>query len=425
MSIGLDSISADTPDRLQRPRRPIAYVISQYPLLSMIFVLREVLELRKIGVDIRVASINSPDRDRAKLTADEAAEADSTFYVKRRGVVGALWAHVLTVGGNFPGYFRGIGLVFQLGRLDVGRLAFNFFYFTEALIIRRWMKRNGLRHVHAHLGSQAATVGLYVHQVEREIGYSITVHGPDEFYDVQGQYLKAKIAAADFICCISNYTRSQLMRVAPYRQWSKLFVTHLGVDTAVFAPRAELGDSGIFEILCIGRLTPAKGQHVLIDAVEVLISRGRRVQLRIVGAGPDDESLRQSASRLKDPAAVKFEGAVNQDSIRALYASADIFCLPSFAEGIPIVLMEAMAMEVPCVTTHITGIPELIRNGVDGLLVAPSDLDGLANAIETLMDDRALRQLIGRNGRMRILEKFELHRNVRQLASEFARRLKE
>jgi colanic acid/amylovoran biosynthesis glycosyltransferase len=391
--------------------------------LSMTFVLREVRQLRRMGFRIDTASINAPDRPLAKLTAEEAEEAGLTYYLKTHGVKGAISAHLKTFFTRFSGYSRGLRLGLSLGKLDTKRLLFNLMYFTEALMVGVWMQRVRQRHLHVHLGSQAATVGLYVRHVFG-IGFSVTVHGPDEFYDAQGQYLEQKVAAADFICCISSYARSQLMKFSPYTEWSKLVVSRLGVDPALWVPRPAKPASDFFEILCVGRLTQAKGQHVLIDAVDQLASQGRRVRLRLVGDGPDAPSLRERARRLENPNIVVFEGAVNQDNIRALYEAADIFCLPSLAEGIPVVLMEAMAMEIPCVTTHITGIPELIRSGTEGLLVAPSDLEGLVNALETLMDDEVLRERVAISGRARILKDYDLGRNVEQLAAIFADRVK-
>jgi glycosyltransferase involved in cell wall biosynthesis len=312
--------------------------------------------------------------------------------------------------------------VASLGGLDLRRLAYNFIYFSEGLMVGEWMKRNKLSHLHVHLGSQAATVGLYVRHVFG-FGFSITVHGPDEFYDARGQYLEQKIAAADFICCISYYARSQLMKLSPYTQWNKLVVSRLGVDTTVFLPRPMRPAPDIFEILCVGRLTPSKGQHLLISAVEQLALQGRRVRLRLVGDGPDGPSLRERAAKIVSPESIVFEGAVNQDRIHALYRIADLFCIPSFAEGIPIVLMEAMAMEIPCVTTHITGIPELIRDGLDGMLVAASDVEGLVEAISALIDDPKLRDRVAQSGRARVMEHYELSRSVEGLAAVFAERL--
>jgi glycosyltransferase involved in cell wall biosynthesis len=396
-------------------------LVSQYPTLSMSFVLREVLRLRALGFRIDTASINSPDRPPDRLTDDERVEAARTYYVKRHGLTGAGAAHLFALFHNFAGYCSGFSLLLRLGRLDPRRLAFNAFYFIEALMVGRWMRRNGHTHLHCHLGQQAATVGMYVRQVFG-LGFSMTVHGPDEFYDARGQYLAEKVSSANFVVCISSFARSQLMMLSPYTHWSKIVVSRLGVDPLIFMQQPIRLAPDTFEILCVGRLTPAKGQHILIEAVERLAIAGRSVRLRLVGPGRDEASLREHAARIAVPECVIFEGAVNQDRIRELYAAADIFCIPSFAEGIPVVLMEAMAMGIPCVSTQITGIPELIRNGIDGLLVAPSDLDALAEAIATLIGDAELRQRIAASARERVVEHYDLQRNVVSLASIFSER---
>jgi glycosyltransferase involved in cell wall biosynthesis len=423
MSASIVPDASGMPQIEDTPRRSLAYLVSRYPTISMIFVLREVLQLRELGFRIDTASINPPDRAPDCLTPEEAAEAARTYCVKRHGVLGAALAHLQTVFGSLVGYFRGAGLVLALGGLDLKRLFLHFMYFTEALMVGQWMRRSRQHHLHCHLAQQAATVGLYVRRVFG-FGYSITVHGPDEFYDARGQCLAEKIAAADFLVCISSFARSQLMLLSPRVHWNKFIVSRLGVDPRLFSPAESKSANEFPEILCVGRLTPAKGQHLLVDAVERLAQRGRRVRLRLVGGGPDESSLRDHATQIKFPECVIFEGAVNQDRIRTLYAAADIFCLPSFAEGVPVVLMEAMAMGIPCVSTSIAGIPELIRNGVDGLLVPPSDLDALVEALGALMDDPALRQRLAASGRARILEHYDLGRNVKQLARHLVERVK-
>jgi glycosyltransferase involved in cell wall biosynthesis len=405
-----------------KPTRSLAYLVSTYPTLSMTFVLREVIALRALGFRIETASINPPDRPVEALTAVEAAEARTTYCVKQHGLAGATVAKLQTVFGDFGGYWRGLWLAFRLAGPDLRRLYLNLMYFIEALMVGQWMKRNGLRHLHVHLASQAASVGLFVRTIFG-FGYSMTVHGPDEFYDTDRQMLAQKIAAADFLCCISSFARSQMMKLSPYEHWGKLVVSPLGVDPEIFAPRPEQTASERFEILCVGRLTPAKGQHILIDAIERLMREGRLVRLRLVGGGPDEASLREHADQSAARECIVFEGAVNQDRIHEFYASANAFCLPSFAEGLPVVLMEAMAMEIPCVTTHIAGIPELIRDELDGLLVAPSDTDALAKALARLMDDVELRQRIAKSGRARVIEDYDLRRNVERLAAIFAERV--
>ena len=400
----------------------IAYLVSQYPMLSMIFIIREVLQLREMGFDIEVASINAADRGVEGLTAAEAAEAELTRYIKPQGLAGAAQAHGKTLLANPRGYLRGWALAFRLSQLDLRALFYNLMYLTEALMVGVWMEERGLRHLHAHLGSQAATVALFVKTIHHH-GYSITVHGPDEFYDAPGQYLTQKIIAADFICCISHFARSQLMKLSPYEHWSKLEISRLGVDPGVFTPRPFHPAPETFEIICVGRLTPAKGQHILIEAIARLRDQGRNPSLRLVGDGEDRASLERQTRQLNLDDHIIFEGAVNQDRIRDLYARASAFAIPSFAEGIPVVLMEAMAMEIPCVTTRITGIPELIEDGHNGLLTAPSDIEGLANALARLIDDPDLRKKLGENGRQKVLKEYDLSANVERLAGIFRRRV--
>jgi colanic acid/amylovoran biosynthesis glycosyltransferase len=421
--------SANPIDAVAQPRPkvlsiPIAYLTSQYPMLSMSFMLREVVELRSMGIEIHTASINTRDRPAERMTSEEAIEASNTYYLKGHGPKGAIGAHRRTLLTNFSGYLRGIRMAFRLGGLDLKGVFYHLMYMTQALMLGVWMQECRVRHLHVHLGSQAATVGMYVQRIFG-FGYSITVHGPDEFYDVSGHNLTEKVAVVDFICCISFYARSQLMKFSPYAHWHKLLVSRLGVDTDRFSRRTVAGAPDTFIILSVGRMVPAKGQHQLIDAVERLAEQGRRVRLHLVGTGPDEASLRDLVSRFKDPSVVVFEGPVNQDQIRALYEKADAFCIPSFAEGIPVVLMEALAMEVPCVTTQITGIPELIRPGVDGLLVAPSDLDGLTEALARMMDEPELRERLRKSGRARVVEHYNLRRNMEKLAAIFFERIRD
>ncbi len=400
----------------------LAYLVSRYPAVSHTFILREVLRLRELGFEIAVASINPPDQPPENLTAAERAEMERTYYVKQHGVLGAATAKLATLATRPGGFFRGLKFALRLGGTDLKKLAYSLFYFVEALMIGRWMARGKLTHLHVHFATPAATVALIASRIF-PISFSMTVHGPDEFYDAPGYFLSQKIAGATFICCIGAYARSQLMKLSPPDHWNKFEISPLGVDPALFAPRPFRAEPHPFEIICVGRLTPAKGQAILLDAMARLRADSREVRLRFVGDGPDRATLERIAIERGLGGVVGFEGAVNQDRIRELYAAADVFALASFAEGIPVVLMEAMAMTIPCVTTFITGIPELIRDGQDGLLVAPSDAEGLAAAIARLMDDAELRQRLGAAGRARVEDKYNLHRNIDRLAAIFRRRL--
>ncbi len=400
----------------------MAYLVSRYPAISHTFILREVRALRAMNNEIFVASINGPDRAASELTTEEQEEAQATYYVKRDGVIGALRSHAAALAGGPVGYVQGLCFALRLGGLDLERIVYGLLYFIEAVMVGRWMKGHRLEHLHVHFATPASTVGLIATRIFKTT-MSMTVHGPDEFYDVTNYRLTEKIRGCSFVCCIGNYARSQLMKLSDTSEWDKFEVSPLGVDAAVFAPRPFRAHPSRFEVICVGRLAPAKGQHVLVSAIDRLVKEGRDVRLTVVGDGPDRPSLELDAESRALDGHVVFEGAVNQDRIRDLYTRADAFALASFAEGIPVVLMEAMAMEIPCVTTFITGIPELIRNGVDGLLVAPSDTEELSRALARLMDDGELRKTIGENGRMRVLDKYNLERNTVRLAEIFHRRL--
>jgi glycosyltransferase involved in cell wall biosynthesis len=403
-------------------QKRIAYLISQYPAYSHTFILREVLQLRQFGVQIDVASINLPDRAFDKLTEIERQEAEQTFYIKYQGVVQAVLALIKTLAFNPVGLFRGIKHAIKLGGWNIKRVSYHFFYLIEALLLGHWMQAQNVQHLHVHFATPAASVGLLVKTV---FGYSFsfTVHGPDEFYDVTGYNLLEKIITADFVFCISHYARSQVMKLSPVQSWSKFDVCRLGVDTQRFIPTAKVKANKTCQLLCVGRLTSAKGQAILLASVAQLKQLDTLVHLTLVGMGPDQQSLKNYAESLDIMSQVMFTGAIDQDHILAYYNLADIFVLPSFAEGLPVVLMEAMAMEIPCITTAITGVPELIQHGQNGILVSASDTEGLTQAIKQLAENQELRQQLGKAGRLKIVSDYELHKNTLYLYEKLIQRI--
>ena len=408
------------PAKRLKPLRML-YLISKYPAVSHTFILREVVALRQRGIEIEVASINAaPSRN--QLTPVEQSEADTTFFVKGVGVLGALKSALWLAFRRPLGLFRGLIFAIGLGGTDIRRTLMCFFYYIEAVILARWMMERSSNHLHVHFATQAATVALILTRIV-PITLSLTVHGPDEFFDVRSFYLAEKIATAEFVACISFFAQSQLMKLAPGRYWHKFEVARLGVDCSHFTPRQFRALPDCFELLCVGRLVPAKGQRVLIHAIKILVEDGRKLRLSFVGEGPDRVELERMVRDNSLSAYIRFEGAINQDRIQDYYAATDIFALASFAEGIPVVLMEAMAMEIPCVATSINGIPELIRDGIDGLLVAPSDVAGMARTLARLMDDPLLRESLGKAGRLRVQNEYEIAKSADRLADVFRGRL--
>ncbi len=393
---------------LSEARLQIAYLVSQYPAVSHTFILREIRGIRRLGFEVRVASVRAADRPVESLTPEEREEQRATFYIKPRGFAAALGANLRVLRRNPLGYMRGIVRAARLGWSLK-----NFLYFGEAAVFVDWLRRERLSRVHMHF---TTTVGLLARALAPRVLLSATIHGSDEFIDPEGFHLRRKVAAFDLVCAISEFGRSQLMRFSEPRDWGKLRVARLGVDPETYAPRPFRYNPSPFEIVSVGRLAPVKGQLVLIAALERLVRAGRPVRLRLVGGGEEHTNLEDQAARSGLSAHVIFEGWQTPDRIRDFYAQADVFALASFAEGIPVVLMEAMAMEIPCVATWITGIPELIRNEVDGLLVPPGNDEALAAALARLMDEPELRLRLGKSARHRVVEQYDLRRNIAALA---------
>jgi glycosyltransferase involved in cell wall biosynthesis len=374
---------------------------------------REVRELRKY-FDVYTASVRAPDRPMEELSDEEKDEASRTYFVKPQGMGGAFQAHASTLVSRPAAYFGGLLYALRL------RCTLRYFgYFTQALMVGQWMVGRRIPHLHVHYSS---TVGLLLKQVF-PVGLSISFHGPDEFNDPVSFHLREKVHACDFVRAISQYARSQLMKSSDLADWAKIEVVYMGVDPAAFSPRRYREDPKPLELICVGRLAPVKAQHILVAAMERLVRAGQHVRLHIVGGGPDRQSLEAWVGALKISEFVVFHGFLKQEKLDALYRMTDIFALASFAEGVPGVLMEAMSMEIPCVATWITGVPELIRNGVDGLLVAPSDVEALAEALGQLASDSQLRLRIGTAGRSRIVDRFRLEKNAAQLSEIFKRYL--
>lgn len=400
----------------------IAYLVSQYPASSHTFILLEILSLKKKGFEIAVASINSPDRPFEKLTPDEQNESANTLYVKKQGIVGATIALLYTLLFHPLGFLCGVWTCFKLCRWNLGELAYHFLYLAEALIIGKWMEEQKLTRLHVHFGMAVSTVALLVSKVF-PVKFSMTIHGPDEFYEVNINHLKEKIEDADFITCIGYYAQSQLMRLSDQNQWSKFEVAPLGINIDQFSPAPKRRDPSVVEILSVGRLFPAKGHSMLIKAFSELNQNKQQIRLTIVGTGPEMMNLEKQIADLGLTGKVTLTGQLNHPKVEKMYNEADIFVLSSFSEGIPIVLMEAMAKEIACVSTFVNGIPELIQHERDGILVAPSDVKSLTQALERLIADYQLREKYGAAGRKRVIEKYNINSNTDKLTEILIKRM--
>jgi glycosyltransferase involved in cell wall biosynthesis len=396
-------------DQPEQSARRLGYLVSQYPAVNHTFILREIRILRSLGFDIRVVSIRPPDRRPDALSAEEAEEYGLTQFVLGSGAFQIAAIHARTFFTRPFRYLITLAFALRLAGWDIPVAARHVFYFAEAVVAGHRFLAGRVRHAHTHFSS---TVMLLVSRLF-PISFSMTIHGPEEFDDTVAFHLAEKVAASRLVAAISRFAASQVMRASDPDQWYKIRTAPLGVDADAFAPRPAPGG---FEILCVGRLAPVKAHLVLIGAIARLVAAGRKdLRLVLVGDGPSRPAIEKEIAHrdLKDY--VRVEGSLNHDRVLEFYRRASVFALASFAEGVPVVLMEAMAMQVPCVATWVAGVPELIRNEVDGLLVAPADEAALAAAIARLMDDPEFAARLGRSGRERVIECYSVASNVQRL----------
>lgn len=403
----------------------IAYLLSRYPARSHTFLLNEVLGLRARGLPIAVASINPPDRATGDLPRQEASEARAAFYVKGGRKEAMLWSLLSTACTHPAVVARGLRAIGRLPSLSLRERAFSIFYLAEALLVGRWMQRRRLAHLHVHFGGPVASVGLLT-SIAWQVPFSLTIHGPEELLDPVRHQLSAKLSQASFVLCISDFCRDQLRGLTPPAEWPKFRVIRLGVDPLLLAPFSAARPGAHPPpptLVCVGRLVPEKGHGILLEALRLLRERGIALRAVLIGTGPLEAKLQGRVAQDKMQDCVSFTSGLSHEQTLAQVRCADVFALASFAEGVPVALMEAMSLGVPCVSTAIAGIPELIHTGESGLLVAPGDPVGLADALQALLADDALRRRLGSAGRQRVLLDYNLPLNLDRLAQHFRDRL--
>lgn len=389
---------------------PIAYLVSEYPHIRHTYLLREIRGLRKLGWRIETLAMRCEARPSGIYTAEEHEERERSFYILGAGVTEILRAHIDTFVRHPAGFLRAFVKALRYSRSGL-------FYFVEAVVAGRRLARLGIAHVHTHYASTVTWLMSLIFPIR----ISMSIHGSGEFDDPRGFHLSEKIAASEFVRAISLFGRSQLMRACPAKAWDKLEVCRLGVEPVAAIERSPRPVGAPLRLLCVGGMAPPRAFDVLIEALASLANPA--ISLTLVGDGPDRTRLEKLAARRNVAARVEFAGWKTQDELRPIYAAADAFVFSSFAEGIPVALMEAMAMSLPSIAPWIAGIPELIRDGVDGILTAPSDVGGMAEAIRRLHDCPDLCRSLGASARTRIEELYNLDRNVKELSRIFERRL--
>lgn len=397
----------------------VAYLTSRYPAPSHTFVLREVRALRRQGICVETYSIRRPSDSEILSEVDKDEHRRTTALLPARPLM-FIKAHVSALVRR-PGIYFATAVGAMRSTKSPRRALWQLFYFVEAIIMWNQLRVSGIRHIHAHMANVAADVARMAARFGEDDGlsWSFTMHGPTEFFDVSHYDLVGKAADADRVVCISNFCRSQLEATGADLA-DKSLIVHCGLNIGEyeFALRERQADA-TFRILCVGRLVPEKGQRRLVEAVGALRESGYDVRLTMVGDGPSRASLEKLIEGLKLGDMVELAGVVGQDSISSYYQSADVFCLPSSAEGVPVVLMEAMALGVPVISTKIAGIPELIEDGINGRLIVAGDDRALVGALAEVASHPELAAAWAIQARRKVEAEFDVTRSAALLADMF------
>lgn len=394
----------------------IAYLAGEYPAVSLTFILREVLALRDAGVDVMTCSVRRTAVEHHR-GPEERDAAQNTFYVIHSAknpftLIGAIgWAV-----RRPQALWRTIRLATTTAPAGLKAKIWQVFYLIEAMVLARHLTGQNIGWIHNHFATASCTVAMLTSELSR-IPFSFTLHGPVDFLDTHHWRLDKKIAQARFVACISHFCRSQGMLFSDPKSWHKLHIVHCGIEPSRYQQTCDVMPGR--SILFVGRMAPEKGVPVLLEAFADAAQHYRDASLTMVGDGPERLRLEARSIELGLQDRVRFTGYLSQTEVAAEMAKADLFVLPSFSEGLPVVLMEAMAAGLPVLTTGIAGVPELVEDGITGRLAFPGDIISLKNGMLDLLKNPVIAQQLGRRARVKASTEFDVKKEAGMLLRLF------
>ncbi|MBL8798382.1 MAG: glycosyltransferase family 4 protein [Planctomycetia bacterium] len=394
----------------------VAYLVNQYPHVSHSFIRREIAALEAQGVSVERFSVRPSPSDLVD-PADQ-AEQKKTQVILAVGATGLLLA-LLTQLFSRPGrWCKSLRQAVQMGRRSERGVLRHLIYFAEACVLVDRLKQCGAEHLHAHFGTNSTTVALLTHLLGGP-RYSFTVHGPEEFDHPEELSLGRKIEHAALVVAISDFGRSQLFRWCPHQHWPKINVVRCGVDAAFLSggPQPVVDTP---RLVCVGRLSEQKGQLFILDALAVLASEGVNFEMVLAGDGPMRGEVEKLIAKHGLEKRVRITGWLSGAQVKQEILAARAMVLPSFAEGLPVVLMEALALGRPALTTYVAGIPELVRDGINGWLIPAGSVQRLAEAIRSALQTSP-EQLaeMGRHGAASVAAMHDVTKEAAKLAALF------
>jgi glycosyltransferase involved in cell wall biosynthesis len=392
----------------------IAYFTNSYPAVSHTFIRREIHALEEDGVTVNRYALR-PSWGLADV-ADE-AEVAKTRYIFAANISELVWCVVAAFGRPID-LIKTICLALKVGwRSDRGLMR-HFAYLIEAIVLAAWCRKACITHIHAHFGTNPATIVMLASQISG-IGYSFTAHGPDEYERATLLALDTKLRRAVFAVCVSSYGRSQLMRWTNPDQWHKIALVHCGLDATYFDDAStKVPESRRF--VCVARLEEQKAHLTLIAAARRLLEAGLDFEILLIGDGSMRPQIEREIRAAGLERQIKITGWLSGERVKSELVAARALILPSFAENLPVVLMEAMASARPVISTYVAGIPELVIPGETGWLVPASDVVALAGAMrEVLMESVERLTDMGLRGRARVVESHDVRKEAAALKTLF------
>ncbi len=394
----------------------ICYIVNRYPKVSHSFIRREILALEQQGAQVlRIAMRGWRDQ---VVDAEDRAEQGRTRYVLAQGVLGLVSAMLRAFIRSPLRLVRAKIQMLRMVRHSDKSLLVHAIYLAEACVAANWIRAHGSQHIHAHFGTNPAEVALLTSLITGT-PFSFTVHGPEEFDRPVAIGLPRKIGQAARVVAISSFGRSQLYRWAQPEAWDRIRVVHCGLDAMYLSepPQRQLSRD---TLVCVGRLCEQKGQLILLPALREVLNRGVACRLVLAGDGELRQQIESAARSLGLADHVRITGWIDSAQVREEILGARAMVLPSFAEGLPVVIMEALALGRPVISTFVAGIPELVQPGLNGWLVPAGDVQLLADAMVSCLgvaDDQLLS--MGRNGRQRALDRHDIRQSASHLLQMF------
>jgi colanic acid/amylovoran biosynthesis glycosyltransferase len=407
--------SNNPPDR-SKPLN-LVYIIGTYPSLTTTFIDRELNTLRS-RVNVNVISIRRPA---GTLSDNQKQIQQETRYLLPPNWIDLIGGHLWFIATQPIVYFATCFYLLTRHHPNFRARFKTLFHFVTGVYAAYLMRRSACNHVHAHFIDRAATVALVAGRL-LGIPYSLTAHANDIY--VNPILLAEKLTGASFIATCTAYNHQHLSRLDPVNFNGKLHCIYHGLDMAIYRPQLAQRP-GKPLLTAVGQLREKKGFTFLLAACRSLKDRGYDFDCQIIGEGPLRSVLEDQIRQLSLEKTVSLCGALPHQQVIEAYQRSTIFVLPCITggdgdrDGIPNVILEALAMELPVVSTHHTGIPEVVTDGVNGRLVPPGDAAALADALAQLLDNPDLRVLFGQNGRQTVREKFDLDQNTQRLLAQF------